>query len=162
MQVVLTKLSDECHRFEVLRERGPHESLELETRSYLLHDLLHYALESAARRGDGFYARLASGEGIAALTQAAKAAAAPSASEPNDSPLARIERTVGVLTRFAKGEVGAEPTLTALEHTFRSSGATPPSWIDASLLHQVQLRLRQLTGHWRALGYGESLRLDWP
>lgn len=162
MHVVLTKLSDERHRFEVVHTGGGRECIELETRGYLLHDLLHYALESAAERGDGFFARLARGEALSSLNQAAKAAAALDMQTRAGSPLASIERLVGALTRFAKGELDVEQTLSGLDRAFAASETLRPSWVDAPLLDQVQQRLRQLTGHWRALRYGESLQLAWP
>ncbi len=43
-----TKLSDERHRFEYRRPDGTGEAIEMETRSLLRHDLLHFALEREA------------------------------------------------------------------------------------------------------------------
>lgn len=54
MRISLTKLSDARHRFSYLRADGSGETLELETRSFLIHDLVHFALENAA----AFTARL--------------------------------------------------------------------------------------------------------
>lgn len=46
MLVQWTKLSDERHRFTVLREDGSRESLELDSRSFLIHDFMHFAMET--------------------------------------------------------------------------------------------------------------------
>ena len=48
MLIRLTRLTNDRHRFEILRNDGTHESHELETRSTLLHDLAHYAVETEA------------------------------------------------------------------------------------------------------------------
>ena len=44
-----TRLSPDLHRFEYRRADQTGEALELETRSFLFHDLLHYALENEAQ-----------------------------------------------------------------------------------------------------------------
>src|SRR5688572_16003070 len=67
MRVLLTKLSDDRHLMTVERTSGPGESVELESRSYLLHDLAHYAVEAEAPIADGFYGLLASGVSLAKL-----------------------------------------------------------------------------------------------
>ncbi len=54
MRISLTKLSDARHRFSYQRADGSGETLELETRRFLIHDLVHFALENAA----AFTARL--------------------------------------------------------------------------------------------------------
>lgn len=48
MRIAFTKLTQDRHRLEIRREDGSTESVELETRSYLLHDLGHYAVEAEA------------------------------------------------------------------------------------------------------------------
>ena len=55
------------HRLEVFRDDGSCECVELETRSLLLHDLVHYAIEAQAEIRTGFYGLLASGTTLAAL-----------------------------------------------------------------------------------------------
>ena len=47
------------HRFEYRRADGTGEAIEMETRSLLLHDLTHYAVESEARLKGSFYGILA-------------------------------------------------------------------------------------------------------
>ena len=48
MLVRFTRLTNERHRFEIVRDDNVSEARELETRSTLLHDLSHYAVEVEA------------------------------------------------------------------------------------------------------------------
>ena len=68
MLIRLTRLTNERHRFEIVRDDGTRESHELETRSTMLHDLAHYAVETEAGLGDSFYGRLAQGVAYEDLT----------------------------------------------------------------------------------------------
>src|SRR3954454_19930968 len=49
MRIVFRKLSDERHTLEIVREDGRREEVDCETRSLLVHDLLHLAVESEAK-----------------------------------------------------------------------------------------------------------------
>ena len=51
-----TRLSPTHHRFEYRRADGTGEAIEMESRSLLLHDLLHYAVEREAR-SEGLFLR---------------------------------------------------------------------------------------------------------
>jgi hypothetical protein len=48
MQVRLSKLSDSKHRLEIIRADGSRDAVELASRSFLLHDFLHFAVETRA------------------------------------------------------------------------------------------------------------------
>ncbi|HEX5051990.1 MAG TPA: hypothetical protein VFZ65_09475, partial [Planctomycetota bacterium] len=65
--VRLTRTSPTHHRMEIVRDDGTREQHELETRSCLLHDLVHFAVETEAALGNSFYGRLAHGVAYAAL-----------------------------------------------------------------------------------------------
>ena len=54
MLIRLTRLTNERHRLEVVRDDGTREARELETRSALPHDLVHYAVETEAGLGASF------------------------------------------------------------------------------------------------------------
>ena len=84
MIVRFTRLSPTHHRFEALRDDGSIESRELETRSLLNHDLVHFALESEGELKDGFYGTLARGGSYD--NEAAAAVESVAAATPADSP----------------------------------------------------------------------------
>ena len=67
MQIRLTRLTNDRHRFEVVRDDGTRDARELETRSALLHDLVHYAVETEDGLKASFYGLLGSGKTYEAL-----------------------------------------------------------------------------------------------
>lgn len=71
MRTLLHKLSDDRHGLEIVRPDGSSERAECETRSYLQHDHLHYALEREAGLAGGFWGDLARGETLAAMNDRA-------------------------------------------------------------------------------------------
>lgn len=160
VRVILTKLSSARHRFELERDGSARESAELETRSLLLHDFIHYAVEVAAGVSHGFYGRLAAGASLEALSHpAADSCGRPA---PADPALLQIEGVVGALTRFGKGQLDVEQMLDAYALIEQSGLRERPAWLDARFLQRVREELRRLTGHWKALRYGESMELHWP
>lgn len=147
MRIVLTKLTDRSHRFEVVRDDGSREEAELETRSLLLHDLVHYAVEAEARLERAFFGCLAAGTPLAELQQR------PYPAEGTE--LALAETLVGPLqTLFNGGATRAG----YLEH----GRAKYPDLVDDAFVDAVLERLRRLVGEWRATPFGRTLELAWP
>ena len=58
MRILLHKISDDRHTLEIVRADGRRERVDCETRSYLQHDLLHYAVETEASLAAGFWGSL--------------------------------------------------------------------------------------------------------
>ena len=98
VRIVLHKMSDERHGLTIVRSDGRRESLVCETRSVLMHDLIHYAVESAARLDTGFWGLLAGGRTLAEMNDRAGLQSAGEAAE-----MAIVERFVGALSGAAKG-----------------------------------------------------------
>ena len=55
MRILLRKVSDQRHELAIVRRGGGRESVSCETRSVLLHDFLHFAVESAVGLTSGFW-----------------------------------------------------------------------------------------------------------
>jgi hypothetical protein len=143
--VRLTRLSPTHHRFEAVREDGAREARELETRSFLAHDLVHFALESEAGLDAGFYAALARGAGCEA--------------QPDSAAAMQIEGVVGPLQGAVKGDVDPETFVAGLRGYQESIGVQPPDWLTPPLIARVLARMRQLQGQWRATPFGETMEL---
>ncbi|MBL8950550.1 MAG: hypothetical protein JNK82_07215 [Myxococcaceae bacterium] len=131
MKIVFTRLTADRHRFDVLRDGRAPESRELETRSYLAHDLVHFTVERVFGFTAGFYGRLASG---VALDQVDAAATDES------------WRVEGIVGRF---------------QSYLHSRAPLPDGLDAEKVAQVERDWRALLGAWKATPYGGRLELDW-
>jgi hypothetical protein len=112
MRIRFRKLSDERHELAISRDAASWESVECETRSYLTHDLLHYAVEAEAGVQSGFWGRLAAGATLGEMNDRTRAMG---------DEMAAIEQLVGALTASVKGRSAAEvfagmtPRLSALE-----------------------------------------------
>ena len=156
MRILLRKISDQQHELAIVRERsGARESVVCETRSYLRHDLLHYAVEAEAGIEGGFWGSLARGRTLADMNDRTGMALAGDTAE-----IATVEKFVGVLSGAAKGLSTAE-VMSVIERSGAATNAPPPAWLTESFVAAVQERLRGLLGAWKATPYGETMTLDW-
>jgi hypothetical protein len=150
-----TRLSDERHRFEYRRPDASGEAIEMETRSLLRHDLLHFALESEAGLRGSFYGILAKVGGYEELSIAGGA--------PLGGEVAITERIVGALTGALKGDAFDPKAFAgAMADYLDLYGEHPPRWLTPALLARVQERMRQLLGRWKATPYGGTMELAFP
>ncbi len=155
VRILFRKISDERHTLEIVREDGRREQVECETRSYLVHDLLHYAVESEAGVQGGFWGNLGQGKTLVDMNDRTGRAMASVAPE-----MAVIERLVGSLSAVVKGRTAAE-MVAALDQYAAALGSTNPDWLTEPFVLAVQERMRQLLGRWRATPYGSTMELDW-
>jgi hypothetical protein len=156
MLIRFTRLTNDRHRLEIVRANGTSEAHELETRSALLHDLVHYAVEAEAGLEASFYGRLASGTAYEALLM-----------EPStDSEAMQTEAVVGRIQGIAKNDTwsGVDPARFAesIAAGFRSVGQEPPTWLTSDLIVRVRERLRRVQGQWRATPFHQTLALEFP
>jgi hypothetical protein len=143
--VRFTRLNPTHHRFEAIRADGAHETREFETKSLLLHDLVHFAVESEAKLRGGFYGALAAG-------------AAYDAPLPGSEAMA-IESVVGPLQGALKGEIDPDAFVARHNAMQANMGAASPAWLTPDLITHVLERLRHLQGQWRATPFGETMEL---
>jgi hypothetical protein len=152
MRIRLRKVSDERHQLLISREAASDETVQCETRSYLAHDLLHYAVESEAGLMSGFWGRLAGGATLEHMNDR---------TTPMDGEMASIERLVGALTSSVKGRSAAQ-VVDGVRSFTSSQGATMPAWLTETFVIAVQERMRQLLGQWKATPRGSLMELMWP
>jgi hypothetical protein len=155
MRIVFRRLTDERHELSIVRGDGARETVSCETRSYLTHDLLHYAVEREARLEVGFWGTLAAGATLARMND--RTQPAPSA-RPRE--LAVIEQIVGALSGTLKGRSPAD-LIDGLRRFAASVGTTSPAWLTEDLIVAVNERMRGLLGHWRATPRGGEMVLSW-
>lgn len=148
MIIELTKLSDERHRLAVSRPGGAHEAAELETRSFLLHDLVHYAVEAEAGITDGFWGLLAEGHTLSELSNRTMTV-------PLSMGLALAERLVGPMQSVWNGRLDVNLYV-------EQACTAAPDLVNAAFVARVRERLRGLWGEWRATPYRGTMELPWP
>ncbi|HEX6996532.1 MAG TPA: hypothetical protein VF322_00205 [Gammaproteobacteria bacterium] len=156
MLIRFTRLTNDRHRFEIVRDDGSREAHELETRSTLAHDLTHYAVEAEGGLSRSFYGRLARGTSYADLV-----------TTPPDGPEAlQTERIVVVLQGVfnAADRDGHDPQAlcSRILASFDAMGEERPAWLTADLVARVMERLRRVRGRWRATPFHATLELEFP
>lgn len=144
--VRFTRLSNERHRFEATRPDGGVEMRELETRSFLLHDLVHFSVESAAGLKGGFYGQLARGAGY------------EDPATPGEGM--QVEMVVAPLQGATRGEVEPEAFVAGLRAHFSAVGHEAPAWLTPDMIERALEILRGLRGRWRATPFGEAMELS--
>ena len=147
LTIRLTRTSPTHHRFAFTRPDGSGESRELETRSCLFHDLLHFALETEVGLRRSFYGLLAGGAPYEQLAMAA------------DGEILATERIVGILTGTLRHEATPEQFAAITASAFAAHGDPLPAWCNAGLVDRVRERMRRLEGHWRATPFGRPMEL---
>ena len=147
LRVEIVKLSDERHRLGLCRSDGSVEAVELETRSLLLHDFAHWAVEAEVPIEDGFFGLVARGVSLGELAERGMA-------DPLSPGLALAERLVGPFQALWNGRLEAAVYLT------HARGVGPH--LDEAWIARVSERLRRLTGAWRAVPFAGALELAWP
>ena len=156
MRIVFRKISDERHELTIVRADGRRESLLCETRSVLMHDFIHYAVESAAQIETGFWGLLAHGRTLAEMNDRAGLPSADEAAE-----MATVERFVGALSGAVK-EVPAAALIAGIRRYAVAMDTEVPRWLTEAVVVEAQERLRHLVGAWHATHAGAAVELDWP
>jgi hypothetical protein len=151
LRILLTRISNSHHRLTVVRADGTQESRELETRSCLLHDLVHFAVETEARLAESFWGLLARGVRHAEL---ADVAAMHDADE-----LHATESVVAALQGALATQTPPAEFVASFTAALRSIDAAPPAWLTVDLVRRVLERLRRLRGHCRATPFGQAMEL---
>ncbi len=148
-----TRVSPTHHRFEYRRADGTGEAIEMETRSLLHHDLLHYAVESEAGLRGSFYGILAKIGGYEELSVAGGTALG--------GEIAITERVVGALTgAFKAEELDPDAFLEELTEFLRLYDERPPRWLTPAFVLAVQERMRRIEGQCKATPFGEAMELE--
>jgi hypothetical protein len=155
MRIVFTRLSEARHSLEIRRADGRRERVELETRSCLLHDLVHFAVEEAASITSGFWGSLAAGMSFDELSGTGTGMA------DGGRLMMEVERAVAVLQGGVKTKADPAEAHARIVAMLRIQDAEPPPWFTAVLVARVHERMRGLLGHWNATPYGSSMELDW-
>ncbi|MEM1416558.1 MAG: hypothetical protein AAGH15_16725 [Myxococcota bacterium] len=114
MEIFFARLDPKTHRFRVARPPHPAVDVRLETRSLLLHDMAHYAVEATLGTEEGFYGHLARGTTLPELR----------ALEERDALMAIERQVVGLQMAHRRGAAPSDPasrTLRAITGAWRKA-----------------------------------------
>lgn len=142
MRITFTKISDDKHCVKVTRTDGTCESIELESRDFLRHDLAHFAIELELPIRRGYWGCVSSG---ASLTGKGVAGREAQLAECLAGPIQTSMR------------VGAD-----VEGYLELLRKIAPAVASHDLAARVHERIRRLQGHWKATPYRGAMELVWP
>jgi hypothetical protein len=162
MRIRLTKISDAEHRLELARDDGTREAIALPSRSFLWHDLLHYAVETNAGLHLSFWGLLASGKTQAELHDAMTGIGGADTARATPSEAAVTEAVVGVLTDVVRERAAPGAAIDGLARLFEAQSREVPLWFSAAFVARVREHMRRLMGQWRALPFGRDMELVFP
>ena len=153
LTLYIKKISDQHHEFRYVRSDGSGETLTLDSKTFLLHDLIHFAVESRAGLADSFYGLLVSGETYDSLNEK------HSIKDGFGGELGMTERIVGGLTPVMKGNATPEQFLAAARNLIEAYNRKLPMWLDQGFIADVQEHIRRIVGEWNSIAYGDTLIL---
>jgi hypothetical protein len=164
MLIRLTKMSDATHRLELVSDDGTRESIELASRSFLWHDLLHYSVETNADLHQSFWGLLACGKTLADLHDAMGKGKGDGAgaAKARSTEAAITEAIVGVLTGVVRERATPSAAIDGLTRLFEAQDRELPIWFSADFVERVREHMRKLIGQWRALPFGSDMQLTFP
>lgn len=141
MKIRFTKLSDEQHRVQVVRDDGSSDEATLNSRSFLRHDFAHLAAEECVGLEEGFWGLVAKG--------------APLDGEGMGGPCIQLAETLaGPIQTLMRIDAPVVRYIATLTHLLpdRDCGEL------GAALHE---KARQLQGHRRATAYGDTMEVEW-
>ena len=155
MALSFRRVSPTRHLFAFRRPDGTGESVEMETRSLLFHDLLHFAVETEAGLRGSFYGLLAKVGGYEELRVAGGMALG--------GEIAITERVVGALTgALARQDLDDTAFIRQVTEFLEIYDEGAPRWLTPAFVVAVRERMRGLEGRWKATPFGEAMELSFP
>jgi hypothetical protein len=142
MKVAFVKLSDQRHVVRVERNDGTNESVELDSRSFLRHDLAHFAVELELDLTAGVWGSVAGG---GSLSGSGLDGADMKLAETISAPMQTMMRTGADAGEIRAVLARVVPEMGSLE-----------------LAQRLHARLRSLAGLWAATPYQGEMTLEWP
>lgn len=144
LKIRLTKLTHERHRMEFVRANGVSDGAELHTRSFLLHDLVHFGVESEAKLRRSFYGSIADGRLYSEIC----------ADPPRNPEAVLTERVVAMLQKCAKGDWKSYEFIVALREQHRDA-----DWLSRDFAKRALERVRRAQGQWKATPFRRTMEL---
>ncbi len=148
MEVAFVKTSHAAYTLRCTRADGSATERSLETRSFLAHDLVHFAFEREAKRSASFFGGIAAGS---ALTDPA----------PFAGELAVTELIVAPVQSAVKTRATGQEILSGLKDYVAVQGLVIPADVTPELLDRVLSWTRATMRRYDALKTGDLLAFAW-
>lgn len=155
LTIELTKISPTHHHFAYTRVDNTGEILELETKTFLFHDLLHFAVETEARLANSFYGTLAKNGVYADFKN-------ENQNMDISGEAGMTEKIVGSLTGTLKNNLSPQEFLSSMKNWLDATGEQTPPWLTEDFVLRIQERMRKLLGQWNGTPFGKTMKLNFP
>jgi len=144
MKIEITKENGTTHSYRIHRSDNTSEEIELDTKTYLLHDVCHYVTESILHYPKGFWGMLAAGYTFQGLF---------GKENPQTTELRFIEQIVGPVSMVYLGQIQPVDYRTYTAHI-------DFSWPD-NFIEQAVKQVQDIMNAWGKLKYREQLVAEW-
>ena len=159
MNIIFHKDSHETYTLECIRLDGSSTTSALDTKSFLKHDLLHYAIESTAGLHGSFFGQIEQGKNLEQMTPKAMR------DEPEQmgSEEARItEMLTGMFTGYIKSGVETDEFLVGARTVFAAHDIPVPSFLIVEYAEEVKRVYLMLVSRWENMKTKQSFSVDFP
>lgn len=153
LTLYIKKISPKEHEFRYVRSDGGCAAIVLDTKRYLVHDLIHFVVEDRAHLKDSFYGKLARGVRYTALLKT------DISGSPLDAEHLMTMRIVGGLTPVLKEIITPEQFLAGARNLLVEYNTPIPVWLDQGFIADIQENLRIIISEWNTITIGDTLIL---
>ena len=160
MRIQLTKLSDLRHRLEITRSDGSQDSVDLESKTFIVHDFLHYAIESTAGLTQSFWGQLSRGKTFDDMAQMGRDNPVEQMVQHITTEDAETEAVVGIMTGIVQTNSSAESAIAGIDNLFSAQNRALPEWLTSEFITTIKEKMRRLLGEWKALPYNETMEIQ--
>ncbi|WP_417236967.1 hypothetical protein [Bizionia paragorgiae] len=145
MKIEIKKNSHYQCEYTIHRNNGSVEVISLETKTYLLHDICHFAVERNLKYANGFWGMLSQGYTFEELF---------GKNNPKTEELRFIEQIVGPVQSVISGHIPIADFEKSIEHLhFKFPGDT---------FNCILVEIKNIIVIWEGLKIGQNLKLIWP
>jgi hypothetical protein len=156
MEITFTKTSLTHHTLRVVRKDGTTEEALLETRTFMPHDLIHYAYEKMAGRKHSFWGLVASGARLSDFDKEK----VKELMKGNEE-IRLTEMLTGWLHGYLTSNVTEDQAIAALANMLEANMIPLPPYITHDFIKDLKEYFFHLRGHWNAMAKNEEMKLIW-
>ena len=159
MEIIFAKIRDDRASLRCVRDDGSQTWSNTQHPTQVIHDLIHYAVETELNFQQAFYGLVAQGYDISGfgLPDDRRPAALRPANLPREAHQAEI--LVSILQAERMDGIEYPRFAAALVKACILQDVPPPSLSD-TILDTIRIRVAQLCDQWQTLGETETLRLN--
>lgn len=141
MEIAFRKISEQEHRVQIRRTDGSEESILLNSRSFLRHDLAHLAVETQVPLARGYWGSVANGAALSGL-------------DIRGPDIMLVEKLSGPVQTLMQIEASDEEFYATLVRI-------RPELITTELASRIREHGRKLQGHWKGTAFGKEMLVTW-